>query len=113
MSFDKKVYSQRYYQAHKKRIAKLHRRYYKAHREELNKYEVKRRKTHKLTKAQKLRSYDRVRIRKGITSKSKCIYGCKVPWRILERHHLTKTQSVIFCPNHHRLYHLKHGKKKA
>lgn len=95
----------KYYKIHKKKIQKRVAKYYKDHIEEYKKRDAKRHRVY----SKKDVIYRRVRFRKskGITSKSKCINGCKCPWQVLEKHHLTKTKSVIFCPTCHRKYHWK------
>lgn len=103
--------SKKYYKLHKEEMKKSARKYRETHKEEIRKAEAKYRKIHRKRISSKNTIY--LKKSKGITPKSKCINGCKASWYILERHHLTKTQSVIFCPNCHAIYHWKLGKKKS
>jgi len=108
----KRIYNKKYYQKHKKKIKRQTRKYYSEHKKERVKYSRKYKKEHRSAKKHReyFREYRKTHRRTGITPKSKCVNGCKVPWYILQKHHLKNGTTVIMCPNCHEKYHWKEGR---
>lgn len=96
------------YRRNRRKILKRQRDYYQTHKNKILKKQKEYQRKCRKSRRDYVRKYQLLkRSRRGLTPETHCVNGCKVPWYILENHHLKNRGGIVFCPNRHALYHRK------